>query len=320
LCATGLTPAGDLDSATSPEGLMDAGHYKRARILVEARLRGTPNDAYALFLESKIKQSFGDLPGAIAFAERAVAREPHNAAFHGQLAEVYAYTADQSSWLRGIGFVHMMKREIAAALSIEPNHTDTLLVSMMFSLRAPRLAGGDKRKAHVVASDIVRNDPRWGYLAEARLLESSGEDVKLESLLKQAVRADPTHYRAVFELGRFYCCVARHKDLAAAESVARDAMKLDAGRAGAYDILARVYASGHRWADLDANLAQSEKIVPDDLAPFFQAAEIIIQEGSDPPRATAYLRKYLNQEPEGREPTRAQAQSLLSSGRVTSTH
>ncbi|HEV2687955.1 MAG TPA: hypothetical protein VGV35_05350 [Bryobacteraceae bacterium] len=307
----GLLPAADLTSAASPYSLIEAGHYKRARTLVTVRLRGNPSDAYALFLESRIRQNFGDLPGAIAAAERAVALEPHNAAFHGQLAEVYAYTADESSWFRGIGYVHQMKREIAAALSLEPKHTDTLLVSMMFCWKAPRLAGGDKKKAHSVADEIVRNDPRWGYLAEARLLENSGDDARLESLLRKAVNIDPAHYRAVVELARFYCCAAVHQDPAAAENQAREALKLDAGRAGAYGILARVYAAGRRFVDLDSILAQAEKAVPDDLAPYYQAASILIKDAADVPRAAAYLRKYLGQEAEGREPTHSQARSLL---------
>jgi len=289
---------------------MESGHYKRARTLVEARLHNFPNDAYALYLQSKIRQSFGDLPGALASAQRAVALEPHNAGFHGQLAEVYAYTADESSWLRGINFVRLMKHEISSALALDPKHTDTLLVSMMFSLRAPRLAGGDKKKAHSVAGEIIQNDPRWGYLAEARLLEDSGDDAQLERLLKKAVNTDPTHYRARIELARFYCCVAARKDHAAAEREAREAMKLDAERAGAYDILARIYASLRRWPDMEWILSQSEKMVPDDLAPFYQAANILIQESSELTRAAAYVEKYLSQEPEGREPTRAQAQNL----------
>jgi tetratricopeptide (TPR) repeat protein len=308
LSVAGLLPAADLSSASSPDSLIEAGHYKRARTLVDARLHVNPNDAYALFLESRIKQNLGNLPGAIASAERATALEPHNAAFHGQLAEVYAYTADESSWIRGIGYVHQMKREIATALSIEPKNTDTLLVSMMFAWKAPKLAGGDKKKARSVADEIVQNDPRWGYLAEARLLESN-DDTRAESFLKKAVSIDPAHYRAIVELARFYCCVAGHKDYAAAETYAREALKLDAGRAGAYDVLARVYAAGRRWADLDAILAQAEKNVPDDLAPYYQAANILLKD--DAPRATAYLRKYLGQEAEGREPTHRQAQALL---------
>jgi len=311
LCASSLMADQDLVKASSADSLMEAGHYKRARAVVASRLRANPKDSYALFLESKIKQSFGDFPGAIASAERAVALEPHNANYHAQLAEVYAFSADQSSWLRGINLVHLMKREIAASLAIAPKHTDTLLVSMMFCLRAPKFVGGDKRKARAIAGEIVQSDPNWGYLAEARLLENSGDDARLEALLKQAVEVNPTHYRALYELARFYCCVAVHKNPATAESTSRQAMQLDPGRAGALDLLARVYTATRRWADLDAILGQSEKAVPDDFAPFYQAANILIQDGSDRPRAIAYLRKYLSQEPEGREPTRAQAQALL---------
>jgi tetratricopeptide (TPR) repeat protein len=312
LCVSSLLADQDLVKASSADSLMEAGHYKRARAVVAARLRTNPNDSYALFLESKIKQSFGDFPGAIVSAERAVALEPHNADYHAQLAEVYAISADQTSWLRGVNLVHLMKREIAASLAIAPKHTDTLLVSMMFCLRAPKFVGGDKRKARAIAGEIVQSDPNWGYLAEARLLEDSGDDAHLEGLLKQAVEVDPTHYRARYELARFYCCAAVHKNLAASESTSRQAMQIDPGRVGAFDLIARVYAAARRWTELDAILGQSEKAVPDDFAPYYQAASILIQNGSDRPRATAYLRKYLSQEPEGREPTRAQAQSLLS--------
>lgn len=315
LCAVVVSLADDLAKGTSAESLMEAGHYKRARALLAVRLRANPNDAYARYLESKVKQSFGDLPGAIAEAERSVALEPHNADFHGQLAEVYAYTADESSWLRGIHYVHLMKHEIAAALAVQPKHTDTLLVAMMFAHKAPKLAGGDKRRAQVIAAEITRNDPRWGYLAEARLLEGTGEDRRTESLLKQAASIDPGHYRALYELARFYCCVAKHRDLATAEHIALDAMKLDAERAGAYDILARVYAASHRWNELESVLWQSERKVADDLAPFYQAASVLIENGTELSRAAAYLKKYLDQEPEGREPTRAQAQTLLGAGK-----
>src|ERR1041385_4738121 len=105
VCASPMLHSEDLTKGSSAIGLIDAGHYKRARSLIEVRLRENPNDAYARYVESKVKQGFGDLPGAITSAERAVALEPHNADFHGQLAEVYAYTADESSW--EIGRAHV---------------------------------------------------------------------------------------------------------------------------------------------------------------------------------------------------------------------
>ncbi len=303
--------AGNLPSISSAEPLIDAGHYKRARGVLDARLRENPNDAYALYLISKDKESFGDLRGATIAAEKAVALDPRSADFHAQLAECYAYAAEKSSWVRGISLVHQMKEQISAALSLQPRHTDTLLVAMMFYFHAPRIVGGDRHKAHEIAREIVRYDPRWGYLAEARLAQEEASDAQIENLLRQAVRADPTHYRAVYELGRFYCCVARTPNVKEAERTGRQLLKMDASRAGGYAILASAYAAGHRWSDLDAVIDASRKGVGDDLAPFYEAAKVLVAEHQAWPRAQRYLAAYLTQEPEGRQPTWAEARGLL---------
>jgi hypothetical protein len=47
--------------------------------------------------------------------------------------------------------------------------------------------------------------------------------------------------------------------------------------------------------------------VSDDLTPYYRAAERILSDGRDPARAERYLRVYLSQEPEGNEPTAADA-------------
>jgi len=302
---------GSLPSASSVEPLIDGGHYKRAREVLNTRLHENPNDAYALYLASKDKESFGDLHGATVAAEKAVALDPRNPDFHAQLAECYAYTAEKSSWVRAISLVHQMKDQISAALSVQPHHTDTLLVAMMFYFHAPRLAGGDRQKAHEIAHEIVSNDPRWGYLAEARLAQEEASDTQIETTLKQAVRADPTHYRAVYELARFYCCVARTPNIQEAERAGRLLLKMDASRAGGYAILASSYATAHRWSDLDDIIEACRKGAGDDLAPFYEAAKVLIREHQDLPRAQKYLATYLTQEPEGREPSWAEAKGLL---------
>jgi tetratricopeptide (TPR) repeat protein len=138
--------AGSLPFVSSVEPLIDAGHYKRARGVLDARLHENPNDANALYFASKAKESFGDLRGATAAAEKAVALDPRSADYHAQLAECYAYSAEKASWVRGLSLVHQMKEQISIALSLQPHHTDTLLVAMMFYFRAPRLAGGIAKK------------------------------------------------------------------------------------------------------------------------------------------------------------------------------
>ncbi|HEY3838313.1 MAG TPA: tetratricopeptide repeat protein [Bryobacteraceae bacterium] len=293
--------------------LVDNNHYKRARTVVEARLRENPNDAHALFLSSKIQEALGNLHGALALAEKSVAIDPNNVSYHAQLAECYAYTADRSTWVKGIGYVHLMKKEIAAALELHPHDSDTLLVAMMFAFHAPSLAGGDRKKAHEIADEIRQYDPHWGWLAEARLAQEDSTDENIEVLLKKAVQADPRHYRALREMANFYCCVAKRKNPVETERVGHLMVALDPNQASGYAALASAYARSGRWAELDAVLAQSEKAVPDDLTPYYQAAAALIDSGQDLARAEKYLTRYASQEPEGREPDRVQTKWLLAS-------
>ena len=297
----------------SADTLVDANHYKRAWTVVEARLQGQPGDAHALYLASKIQEALGNLPLAMALAEKSVAADGHNASYHAQLAECYAYTADRSTWVKGIGYVHLMKKELAATFAIHPHDTDALLVAMMFAFHAPTLAGGDRKKAHELADEIVRFDPRWGWLAQARLAQEDSTDDHIEALLKKAVQIDPRHYRALQELANFYCCVAKHKNAAETERLGQMMIALDPGQASGYAALASAYARAARWAELEATLAQAEKAVPDDLTPYYQAAAALVDTNQDSARAEKYLGRYTSQEPEGREPDRVQTKWLLAS-------
>ncbi len=292
---------------------MDANHYKRARVLVEARLRQNPNDAHALYLASLIQEAMGNLRGAMALAEKSVAIDSRNAAYHAQLAECYAYTADRSTWVKGIGYVHLMKKELAASLDLHPHNTAALLVSMMFAFHAPALAGGDRKRAHEIAGEIVRYDANMGYLAHARLAQEDGTDSVKESWLKKAVETTPKFYRAWQEFANFYCCVAARKNAAETERAGQAMVALDPTQASGYAALAAAYARTARWADLDAILAQAERLVPDDLVPYYQAAQSLIDTGQDLPRAERYLARYMGQGPEGLEPDRGQAKWLLAS-------
>ena len=66
-----------------------------------------------------------------------------------------------------------------------------------------------------------------------------------------------------------------------------------------------------RWGDLEQILAAAEKNVPDDLRPFYEAAQALLETGKEFPRAEGYAKKYLSQEPEGEEPDNAEAHRLL---------
>jgi hypothetical protein len=97
----------------------------------------------------------------------------------------------------------------------------------------------------------------------------------------------------------------------AAELQARTLVSLDVHRLGGYRALAVIDAAAVRWPELDAVLADAERVVPDDFGAHYAAARTITTQGNDFPRAERYLRKYVGQEPEAGEPTLALARWRL---------
>jgi hypothetical protein len=91
----------------------------------------------------------------------------------------------------------------------------------------------------------------------------------------------------------------------AAEREAKAAVEIDSTQVAAYAVLVRLYARRGQWVELEAALGTAERQVPDDLAPYYRAAEELLGANRSADRASHYLQKYLGVEPEGNEPTRA---------------
>jgi tetratricopeptide (TPR) repeat protein len=305
--ASVVAGAADSDSA---EALIKAGHWKRARAALVPRVAANPRDAQAACLLSRIKEAFGDLDGALESAQQAVALEDGNSSYHFQLAEVYGEMAARASMFAAASLAGKFKGELEAALARDPKNLDALEALMEYSFQAPGLMGGDKGKARAIAEEIVQLSPVRGYLAQAELAKEAKDFAKVEEYFLMAVQADPKNYEAQTALAGFYTQPS-HRKTEGAEEHARAAVQLDAARAKGYSILAMVLALKQRWSELEAVLSASEKTVPDDLAPYFEAANALLELGVDLKRGEAYLRKYLAQEPEGEEPDAAHAHRLL---------
>ncbi|MBS1876496.1 MAG: hypothetical protein JSU00_24995 [Acidobacteria bacterium] len=308
VCVSALAAAGP----ASVDTLIEAGHWKRARAEVQAQLKANPSDAQAHAWLGKIDTAFGDLDSAIREAERAIELDGRNANYHGLLAEACALSADRSSIIKGLQFVRRMKKEVDVSLAIDPRNVDTMLLEMMFSYKAPSIAGGDKQKARRLAEQVTAISPAWGYLGQARLYQLQGEaGPVVETVLKKAVQADPGFYRARASLAQFYCGETSCPSPGQAERAALEAVAVDPNAGAAYVVLARSYVALKRWGDLESTVSRAEKANPDDLTPYYAAARRLIEEGQDFDRAERFLRHYLSQPTEGREPTIAEARRLL---------
>lgn len=293
-----------------PDRWIAAGHWKRARAAVEERFREHPDDALSNFLMSQIRNAFGDRKTPLPLAEKAVALDGRTARYHRQLAEALGVAAQHSNLVQQALLAHRFRREIDRALALDARDVQAWRDLLEYYLLAPGIVGGDKTKARETADRIAALDASEGWVARARIAQFKQDSRQQEEMLRQACEAQPPSYRARIELAEFYLAPAR-RQLEGAEQQARAALALDAGRVAAYAILAAVYAARERWAELESTLAAAEAAVPDDLTPYYRAAASLLAAGRDRPRAGRYLRKYLTEEPEGNEPTAAEAKRML---------
>ena len=308
--ATFAVAEGEVAPAVTPETLIRCGAFKRARAIVEQRFHLNPNVAESLWMMSWIKQIWGDRTAALAFAEKAVNLNGKDARFHLRLAEVLGESAKKANLVEQLGFATRFKKEIATTLALDPNNVQALRHQLEFCLLAPPIAGGDRAKANALADMIMRIDPVEGYFAQAWIARHDRQEERLERLFRSAVEAGPSNYEAHIALGNYYRSPAVKKFEAAA-SQGRIALGLDPSRIDAYCLLAAVLALQWNWSGLEALLVQSEKNVPDNLTPYYRAAEACVEANREFERAERYIRKYLSIETEPYAPSHAQARWLL---------
>ncbi len=289
----------------SPEALIEAEHWKRARELVEPRLKADPNDLQALFVMARYKEAAGDYSGALSLAEKLIALNPKNADYHCLLAYIHGRQVVRAGIFRKLGLAHRIKKEADTALRLNPDHVEARLILIEYYRLAPGILGGDKNKARVLAEETVRLDPVRGYIAQANFAHEREQTGQMEELYKKAVEANPQSYHALITLARFYM-YGPQRNFEIAEKHALEALGLDPGRIAAYGLLAGTYARQERWQDLEGVLEQAEQNVPDNLNPYFQAARVVFQQGKDFSRAEGYFRKYLTQDPEPTSASHAQ--------------
>jgi tetratricopeptide (TPR) repeat protein len=295
---------------SSPALLIEQGHYKRAHVILSERLKANPSDARSNCDMSHVSSAFQHWDEAILQAEKARSFDGKNADFQAAVADALMnkLASAPGGMFEKMSLSRRFRKEADLALQLDPQNAMVNDDLMQYYLAAPSLMGGSTSKAADLADRMVRANPPRGYLMKLEFAMHEKRAAEGRQVATQAFAADPNDYEIRLQAAGFFLGEVG-ADPAQAEQSARQALRIDPGRAGPYMVLAMLYARQSRWKEMDAVLADSQRSVPDDLAPFYQVAEEIFtsNQAQEFSRAETLLRTYLRQPAEGNEPTLAMA-------------
>jgi tetratricopeptide (TPR) repeat protein len=288
--------------------LLEQGHYRQLYGVAQERLARNPKDAEALSWLSAIYDAHGNFDLAVDFGRRATEAAPNSSEAHCQLADTLGDKALKLGILGGgIPLARQMRHELDISLQLDPRNVRCLKESMGLYEQSPAIVGGSKTKARETLQQIYQVSPADGALAEAALLQMQKRPLpEIEAFLRRAVQLNPRFYRALTDLMSILASEG-YAHYAEVEHFARQAIAADPNRAAGYGYLAIALAHQQRWNDLETTLAEAQHRVPDNAAPLYSAAVVLLETNTELPRAERYLRQYLTREPEAGAPTQSAA-------------
>ncbi len=273
--------------------LFRAGQRTRAEPLLREGLRDVPDHVEALLALARIHLGWDEYEGALAPAERAARLAPESCESQLILAQARGLKAREISRVRAMFMVGDIRSGFERAVALDPRHVEARLSLMEFYLQAPKIAGGDLKKARAEAEAVVALDPLAGLPALSRVAAAEGRPDEALAALDRLARLD----RGAARLGRasLYAGDLGTRDRAVAELVAvadedpRDAVDLTA----AGILLGRL----ERPAEALTLFEQARRADPAYLPAAYQLGRALLLARGDLARAEGAFREYLAGEP-----------------------
>jgi tetratricopeptide (TPR) repeat protein len=290
--------------------LIENGHYKRARALAEQRLPGGAGDAQLQYLAARVKLAFGDMEGAARHAEKAASLDSKNADYQFELVEVYGTQAERASLLKQASLGRKTKKAIDRTLELNPRHIEGLRVLMMYYYRAPGIIGGDKEKARQIPAEIGKIDSSQGFLTQVRLNAMEKNNARHEELFGKAVAADSNNFEAHSGLVSTYLN-RKPPAFDLAEKHAREMIRINPERGSGWMLLAYMFGSQDKPAEAEKVIADAEHRISDSRWASLAAAEGLLNAGRNFDKAEAWIKRYLEVEPERGQPDHGRARWRL---------
>jgi tetratricopeptide (TPR) repeat protein len=202
--------------------LADAGHYRRALVLIEPLAKANPGDIELQFRWGEALLGGRRPEAAIEVLSQVVAKSPNNGLYRRVLGEAYRDQAQQQfesgasvlGMMRMSGIMRSAREEFEAAVRLNPQDAKALVNLASFHIMLPTVLGGSLETAHALEAQIDRLDPIQGLRVRAMEAEHKGDVTRAEALLRRATDQDSSIESRV-ALGLLYVNAKRYAEAAA---------------------------------------------------------------------------------------------------------
>jgi tetratricopeptide (TPR) repeat protein len=238
---------------------LQAGRADEAIAALNQALKTDPNSAPANNLLCRVQMTLQQYDKASDACEKAVTSDAQNARYHLWLGRAYGEHASHAAFTAAFALAKKTRAEFETAVKLDPKDADALSDLGEFYLDAPGFLGGGADKASDTAAKLETADPARAHHLRAAIAEKA-------------------------------------KDLPAAETEFKAAIKASAHPASQWMDLASFYRRHDRWDEMESAIKTGQALAAKDkhsAAALESGASILVRANRDPQLAIKLFESYL---------------------------
>jgi len=177
-------------------------YVRAAELLQRAAEADSSNGEIHLLLAETYYQS-QQLDAAIASAEKAVALDPQNSAYHEWLGRSYGEKADHAGMFSALSLAKKARREFARAVELNETNFGAQQALIEFDCSAPGIAGGGDDKASVEIAKVARLNVAEGHYAAGNCRRQKKDFVTADEEFDMALASHPKSADLIYDIGDY---------------------------------------------------------------------------------------------------------------------
>jgi len=194
---------GDGDPVQSGRAAYEASDYAKAVQILQGISAKEPQNGEAQLLLTKSYLEMAQYDAAIASAERAVSSNPNNSVYHEWLGRAFGEKADHVGPFSGMSLARKTRKELAAAVALDPGNFSAYQALIEFDCSAPGIVGGGEDKARPEMAKLAALDVTEGHYAAGNCRRQKKDFAAADAEFTKALENHPKSADLIYDIGDY---------------------------------------------------------------------------------------------------------------------